>query len=242
MILHAWMSPDTCWEVLVCHIILWSVMHIDVVFFAIVFQQKHIGYVVCCVLTETFTTDCPKWDGCDNNPQRSFWNRASTAVSAASDHHTWFWQFLTWSVIQKNKQKKRPQKQKHPNKSVMTMSIFSVRKEMWEECLHRPGFCINEALWCFYGSTLCTSLLGGDPHVPSQRACSPWVHIQNKNTIEKEGRSTYMPQQYLHSFLFAYITFTLAVCRCCLRWCDSNAQRLYRDPVSSREVRRLTHF
>lgn len=31
--------------------------------------------------TETFTTDCPGWSDCQNNPVRSFWIQASTNVS-----------------------------------------------------------------------------------------------------------------------------------------------------------------
>uniref|UniRef100_A0A3Q1KF18 ADP-ribosyl cyclase/cyclic ADP-ribose hydrolase n=1 Tax=Anabas testudineus TaxID=64144 RepID=A0A3Q1KF18_ANATE len=30
---------------------------------------------------ETFTTDCPGWTGCEKNPVRSFWNRASAAFA-----------------------------------------------------------------------------------------------------------------------------------------------------------------
>ncbi|XP_026219603.1 ADP-ribosyl cyclase/cyclic ADP-ribose hydrolase 1-like isoform X2 [Anabas testudineus] len=30
---------------------------------------------------ETFTTDCPGWTECENNPVRSFWNRASAAFA-----------------------------------------------------------------------------------------------------------------------------------------------------------------
>ncbi|XP_029385120.1 ADP-ribosyl cyclase/cyclic ADP-ribose hydrolase 1-like [Echeneis naucrates] len=31
--------------------------------------------------SETFTTDCPGWTECENNPVRSFWNRASAAFA-----------------------------------------------------------------------------------------------------------------------------------------------------------------
>lgn len=33
---------------------------------------------------ETFTTGCPGWTECDNNPVRSFWNRASAAFADAA--------------------------------------------------------------------------------------------------------------------------------------------------------------
>ncbi|KAM3860356.1 ADP-ribosyl cyclase/cyclic ADP-ribose hydrolase 1-like [Diretmus argenteus] len=31
--------------------------------------------------SETFTTGCPEWSDCENNPVRSFWNRASAAFA-----------------------------------------------------------------------------------------------------------------------------------------------------------------
>lgn len=34
--------------------------------------------------SETFTTDCPGWTDCENNPVRSFWNRASAAFADAA--------------------------------------------------------------------------------------------------------------------------------------------------------------
>lgn len=37
--------------------------------------------VCLCVVPETFTTGCPGWTDCENNTVRSFWNRASAAVS-----------------------------------------------------------------------------------------------------------------------------------------------------------------
>lgn len=56
---------------------------------------------------------------------------------------------------------------------------------------------------------------------------------KNSNGYRKKRNQT------IFSFLFAFTTFTLAVCRCGLRWCDGNAQWLYRHPVSSRQVSQL---
>lgn len=170
MILHAWLNPDTCWEVLVL------VMHIDVVF-----QQKHIGHVVCCVLTETFTTDCPEWNDCDNNPQRSFWNRASTAVSAASDHHTWFWHSLTWSKIQKKKQRKI-----NPSWRWAFCGkkgdVRGMPTQAW--LLHQWGFVV------FLWKHIMHFSPGWRPTRSQPESLFSLSDIQNKNTIEKEERST----------------------------------------------------
>ncbi|CAJ1082618.1 ADP-ribosyl cyclase/cyclic ADP-ribose hydrolase 1-like [Xyrichtys novacula] len=37
---------------------------------------------------ETFTSGCPRWNDCDNNTVRSFWNRVSAAVSNQQERST----------------------------------------------------------------------------------------------------------------------------------------------------------
>lgn len=86
----------------------------------------------------------------------------------------------------------------------------------WESVVATRTFCTRE--FGFYG---CRSNIGN----------KGWNEDKQERT--KPHHETVFI--CFHSFLHV-LTFPPVVCRCCLWWCDSNAQWLSRHPIPSRKV------
>lgn len=132
------------------------------------------------------------------------------------------------------------QKSRNHNQIPPDDSQLEQRRSMWKKrpaqafCLLPSAFSLNEALWCFYGVTWCTSLLGvsAAAHTALCARRSPCLV-----SLGAHLHSSYFSCVCIH---FACLIVTPAVCRCCLRWYNSDAQWLPRRPVPSRQVDSLT--